>query len=164
MCKVLVVVTILTIGAAVPAQTQPVTFVKVYVGADKLAHVVDAKGKDVAIPKEKEQAEVSEAKLSPDKQTAGWLMHQDNLGESYSIPVGLVIYRAGKKRLLGDGLMIYGWCFVGQGEQIAMSTGTVHGMTGQHLLLFETTTGRQLKEWNGPEDATPPEWAKGLRK
>ena len=155
---------VVLVAASVVLAQAPVTYTKVYVGKDGLAHVVDSAGKDMAVAKEADQAEVSDPKLSPDKQAAGWLMHQDNLGPSYSIPIGLVVYRVGKKRLLlGDGLMIYGWCFVGQGEQIAIATGRVHGQTDQHLLLYETSTGKQLKEWNGPEDAIPPEWAKGLQ-
>jgi hypothetical protein len=161
--KLVFPVAVLAAASVVLAQA-PVTYTKVYVGKDQLAHVVDSSGKDVAVPKEKEQVDVSEPKLSPDKRTAGWLVHQDNCCTSYSIPTGLAVYRDGKVRqLLGDGLMIYDWCFVGQGEQIAMATGTVHGQTDQHLLLYETSTGKQLKEWNGPEDATPPEWAKGLQ-
>jgi hypothetical protein len=162
--RLLVAGLILGVALVAFAQAPAVTLTKVYVGKDGLAHVVDSSGKDEAVPKEKEQAEISDLKLSPDKRAAGWLMHQGNLGESYTIPVGLVVYRVEKKRLLlGDELMVYGWCFVGQGEQVAMSTGTVHGQTDQHLLLYDTSTGKQLKEWNGPEGATPPEWAKGLQ-
>ena len=70
---------------------------------------------------------------------------------------------AGKKRLLGDGLMIYDWCFVGEGAQVALSTGTVHGMTSRHLALYDVRSGRLLQEWNGDPDATSPIWAKDLK-
>jgi hypothetical protein len=145
------------------AQARGATLQKVYIGSDGLAHVIDAAGKDVALPKEKDQVDVSEPKLSPDKQTAGWLVHQDNCCTSYTIPTRLAIYRAGKKRILGDGLMIYDWCFVAGGSQIAMSTGTVHGMEHRHLLLYNTRSGRQLQEWTGKFEETPPSWAKDLK-
>jgi hypothetical protein len=74
----------------------------------------------------KMQVAVSAPKLAADKQTAGWLIEQENCRTSYSIPTGLAIYQASRKRLLGDGLMIYDWSFVGEGSQIAVSTGTVH--------------------------------------
>jgi hypothetical protein len=79
--------------------------------------------------KEKNQVAVSAPKLAADKQTAGWLIEQENCCTSYSIPTGLAIYQAGRKRLLSDGLMIYDWSFVGEGSQVAVSTGAVHGMT-----------------------------------
>jgi hypothetical protein len=145
------------------AQTKSVALAKVYVGKDNLAHLVDTNGKDLAMPKEQGQVEVSEPKLAGDRQTAGWLIHQDNCCTSYSIPTGLLIYRAGKKLNLGDGLMIYDWCFVDGGAKVAMSTGTVHGMETRHLLLYDARSGRKLQEWSGGSDKTPPPWAADLK-
>jgi hypothetical protein len=155
---------VITLAAAsvLFAQSKPTALVKVYVGSDGLAHVVDGKGKDVAVPKEKTQVAVSAPKLAPDKQTAGWLIEQENCCTSYTIPTGLAIYTAKKKRLLGDGLMVYDWCFVGQGSQVALSTGTVHGMTSRHLLLYDSRRGQLLQEWSGELDDAPPTWAKLL--
>lgn len=96
------------------------------------------------------------------KQTAGWLIEQENCCTSYTIPTGLAIYKAGKLRRLGDGLMIYGWCFVDEGSHVALSTGTVHGMTSKHVELYEASTGRLVQEWNGDPATTPPDWAKDL--
>jgi hypothetical protein len=153
----------LLLTSLLSAQTQPVAFSKVYVGKDNLAHLVDTNGKDVAMPKELDQVDVSQPKLADDKQTAGWLIHQDNCCTSYSIPTGLLIYRVGKKLHLGDGLMIYDWCFVEGGAKVAMSTGTVHGMETRHLLLYDARSGRQLEEWSGDLDKTPPPWATDLK-
>jgi len=155
--------TTLAMGAVLFAQSKPTTLAKIYVGSDGLAHVVDDTGKDTAIQKEKNQAKVSAPKLSDDKQTAGWLVEEENCCTSYTIPIGLAVYRAGKKRVLGDGLMIYDWCFVSGGAQVALSTGTVHGMTSRHLLLYDIRSGRLLQEWSGEPDATPPTWAKDLK-
>jgi hypothetical protein len=148
----------------VSAQTKPVALAKVYVGKDNLAHLVDINGKDVAMPKEQDQVDVSEPKLADDKQTAGWLIHQDNCCTSYSIPTGLLVYREGKKLNLGDGLMIYDWCFVGGGSKVAMSTGTVHGMETRHLLLYDARSGQQLQEWNSDSGQPLPPWAKDLER
>ena len=153
----------LAMGSVLFAQSKPTPLAKIYVGPEGLAHVVDDTGKDTAIHKEKNQAAVSAPKLSDDRQTAGWLIEQENCCTSYTIPTSLAIYRAGKKRLLGDGLMIYDWCFVGEGAQVALSTGTVHGMTSRHLALYDVRSGRLLQEWNGDPDATPPIWAKDLK-
>lgn len=143
------------------AQAKPI-FTKAYVGSDGFAHLVDETGKDMAMPKEKDQVAVSAPKLAADKQTAGWLVEQENCCTSYPIPTALALYKAGKKQVVGDGLMIYDWCFVG-GTQVAMSTGTVHGMTQRHLLLYDISTGRQLQEWRGDPHGTPPDWAKDLK-
>jgi hypothetical protein len=160
--RLVICVTTLAVVSVFPAQSKPTTLVKVYVSTDGLAHVVDGKGKDRAVPKEKNQVAVSAPKLAADKQTAGWLIEQENCCTSYTIPTVLAIYRASKKRLIGDGLMIYDWCFVGEGSQVALSTGTVHGMTLRHLLLYDSRNGQMLQEWSGDLDKSPPTWAKNL--
>jgi hypothetical protein len=148
--KVRVATCMMTLAAAsvLFAQPKPIPIVKVYVGSDGLAHVVEGKGKDAAIPKEKIQVAVSAPKLAPDKRTAGWLILQENCCTSYPIPTSVAIHTAKKTRLLGDGLMVYDWCFVGEGLQVALSTGTVHGMTSRHLLLYDSRSALLLEEWN----------------
>jgi hypothetical protein len=153
----------LAMGSVLFAQSKPTTLAKIYVGSEGLAHVVDDKGKDTAIHKEKNQAAVSAPKLSADRLAAGWLIEQENCCTSYTIPTSLAIYRAGKKRLFGDGLMIYDWCFVGEGAQVALSSGTVHGMTSRHLTLYDIRSGRLLQEWSGDPGAASPIWAKDLK-
>jgi hypothetical protein len=152
----------LAVVSVFPAASKPARLTKVYVGSDGVAHVVDSKGKDRTIPKENDQVAVSAPKLAPDSQTAGWLVEQDNCCTSYTIPTRLTIYKAGKKRVVGDGLMIYDWCFVGEGSKVALSTGTVHGMISRHLLLYDSRNGQLLQEWSGDPDKTPPAWAKDL--
>jgi hypothetical protein len=154
---------VLVLATSLFAQSKSSLLSKIYVGKDGLIHLVDSSGKDIAMPKEQDQVDVSEPKLAEDKQTAGWLIHQDNCCTSYSIPTGLLIYRAGKKLHLGDGLMIYDWSFIDSGAKVAMSTGTVHGMESRHLLLYNAHSGRQLEEWNGKLDEAPPSWAKDLK-
>lgn len=158
-----IAVTVLAAALTISAQTDPRTFEKIYVGTDGLAHLVDVSGKDTAMPKEKDQVEVSEPRLSTDRRTAAWLVHQDNCCTSYTIPTRLAVYHGGKKRILGDGLMIYDWCFVADDSQIAMSTGTVHFTDSRHLLLFDIRSGHRLQEWTGAPDQTPPSWAKDLQ-
>jgi hypothetical protein len=155
-------VMVLAAASVLFAQPKPGALVKVYVGSDGLAHVVDGKGKDVAIPKEKAQVAVSAPKLAPDKQSAGWLIEQENCCTSYTIPTAVAIYTAKKTRLLGDGLMVYDWCFVGEGSQVVLSTGTVHGMTSRHLLLYDSRSGQLLEKWNEELGEVLPTWAKDL--
>ncbi len=150
------------IASGLLAQSKPTTLLKVYVGPDGLAHVVDVKGRDKVIRKEREQVGVSSPKFAADKQTAGWLIESKNCCTSYAIPTRLAIYNDRKKRLLADGLMVYDWCFVDGGLQVAMSTGTVHGMTARHLTLYDTRTGRLLQASDGEPDAAAPPWAREL--
>ena len=66
--KVRLATCMMTLAAASVLFAQPKTtaLVKVYVGPDGLAYVVDGQGKDAAIPKEKTQVAVSAPKLAPD--------------------------------------------------------------------------------------------------
>jgi hypothetical protein len=61
---------ILTFSIALSAQSGPASFVKVYVGSDGLAHVVNSTGKDSAIPKESDQVALESPKLAPNNRTA----------------------------------------------------------------------------------------------
>jgi hypothetical protein len=58
--------------------------------------------------------------------------------------------------------MIYDWGFVGEGSQVALSTGTVHGMISRHLLLYDSRNGQMLQECSGDLDKAAPTWAKDL--
>jgi len=159
--KLLFIVAAIALSSSLFAQSAT-TLDKVYIGKSHLIHLVGSSGKDTTMPKEKGQVDVSAPKLSTDKQTAGWLIHEDNCCTSYSIPTRLLIFRADKKLRLGDGLMIYDWCFVDGSARVAVSTGTVHGMVDRHLLLYDASSGQQLQEWNGKDDEAPPPWAKDL--
>ena len=155
--KILPRVVLLLSSTTLLAQTKPQIFSKVYVGTDGLAcrrcgwkrsRRVQGEG-----PGRSQRPETIPRQVGSCTRT---------ISAPYSIPIGLVVYRGGKTLLLGDGLMIYDWCFVGQDEQIAMSTGSIHGMESRHLILYDTASGRQRKEWRGPENANPLTWAKGL--
>jgi hypothetical protein len=141
------------------AQSEHAPFSKVYIGSDRLAHVVDAAGKDTAFPKEQGQVAVDSPDISPDKQSAGWLIEEDNCCTSYPIPTGLLIYSQGKKRILGTGQMIYDWCFVKGGKEVALSAGPVHNPVGQDVLRFDTESSKLLQEWSGGVEDSRPDWA-----
>ena len=76
--------TILTLASTLLAEPKLPLLRKVYVAPDGLAHIVDLRGNDLAMAKENEQVGVSAPKLSPDKQTAGWLVQQENCCTSYT--------------------------------------------------------------------------------
>ncbi|HEX5235855.1 MAG TPA: hypothetical protein VFW25_11055 [Silvibacterium sp.] len=145
------------------SQSQQAPLAKVYVGSDGLAHIVDAAGKDTAFPKEQGQVAVDSPQLSSDRQSAGWLLEEDNCCTSYPIPTGVFIYSHGKKWRLGTGQMIYDWCFLDGGKELALSAGPVHNPEGQDLRRFDSSSGKLLQSWSGDLDAERPGWAACLK-
>ncbi len=138
---------------------------RVYAGSDGAAHVVDATGRDTALPKQRGQVAVSEPRLSPDHSAAGWLIEEDNCCTSYPIPLRLGLYRNGRVTILSaDWGMIYDWAFEDGGAEVAISTGVVHGRSTAYLELYEVRSGRRVSRWIASPDDRPPSWAAGLRR
>ena len=137
---------------------------RVYVDdADGRVHIVSRTGKDTVMPKEKDQVRCDSPQAAEDGQTAAWLIDYENCCTSYPIPLTLVIYRSGRiVRRIQPGLMIFDWSFVEGASKIALSSGTVHGMTSRSLSLYEVRTGRLLERWEGSFEEAPPLWARGL--
>ncbi len=132
---------------------------RAYVDTAGFVHVVYADGEDSRIPGEKDQVTCDPPVVAPDNRTVGWLVEVLNCCTSYPIPTTLVIFKSGKvTRRINDGMMVYKWKFLNQGRQIAVSSGTVHGMNGIHLTLYDSRTGTLLKAWNGEDDDVPPKW------
>jgi hypothetical protein len=122
-------------------------------------HVVRGDGRDIQIPGEKDQVLADSPVVAPDRQTVGWLVEMPNCCTSYPIPTTLVIYKSGRVvRRIDDGMMIYKWVFLDRGRRIAVSSGTVHGMTRIHLTLYDSRTGRTLRTWDGDAGEVTPEW------
>ncbi len=141
---------------AVPAKA---TIQRAYVDTHGQVHVVYGDGQDIFVPPEKKQVSSEALQVTPDGETVGWLVEEPNCCTSYPVPTTLVIFRAGKiMRRLSDGMMLYKWRFAEGGRQVAVSSGTVHGMNGVHLTLYDVRTGRRLKTWDGGDGDTPPGW------
>ena len=149
-------------GAAAVAQGPAIA--KVYVDdADGRVHTVGRSGNDTVIPKEKDQVRCDSPQVAEDHQTAGWLIDYENCCTSYPIPLTLVIYRPGRIiQRIKPGWMIFDWRFVEGARKIALSSGTVHGMTYRSLSLYDVRTGRLLERWEGAFEQAPPLWARGL--
>ncbi len=153
-------------GAALPAGIQ-----KAYVGTDGLVHIVDGQGKDRATKKEKQQVAVGAPVVSGDGMVAGWTVEEENCCTSYPIATSVVLMvGAGKKmtkRVVAPGQMVWDWCFVDEGNRVAVASGAVHGMVVPELHLYATATGQVLKERSsgGADDVEGerPDWAACLR-
>jgi hypothetical protein len=97
--------------------------------------------------------------VASDHQTVGWLVVVPNCCTSYPIPTTLAVYKSGRVvQRIRDGMMIYKWGFLDRGRRIAVSSGTVHGMTGIHLTLYDSQTGKTLQTWDGDDYGAAPKW------
>jgi hypothetical protein len=146
---------------AQPQGTHPVE--KAYVDAKGGVHIVEEGGKDIVVPKEKDQVGSDELKIAVDKKTVGWEALEDNCCTSYPIALSVVIWRDRRVRQkFGDGMMIYDWRFWEGGKQVAFCSGTVHGDSGGHCELHDAETGKLLDTIDGHLNDDSPKWARGL--
>jgi hypothetical protein len=122
-------------------------------------HILYTTLKDVEISPEKDQVAADPPVIGPDHEIVGWTVQVPNCCTSYPIPVALVLLKCGRViQHIADGLMVYKWSFLRNGQEVAVSSGTVHGMQGIHLSLYNALTGKLLKTWDGDETDTPPRW------
>jgi len=77
------------------AQRHSETVSRAYVGSNGAVRVVRADGREVVIPKEKEQQGAEELQISDNHKTLGWLVEYPNCCTSYPIPMTVVLYRDG---------------------------------------------------------------------
>ena len=161
--RIVVLVLALVIAASASAGS-PAELARIYASADGVAYVVDTTGRERRIPAEPGQVGVSEARLSSDHRTAGWLVEEANCCTSYPIPLRLALYRNSRRVTVGDGFMIFDWAFADSGRRVAVSTGTVHGASAVHVGLYDASTGHRLSQWTGSGLEQAPAWATGLRR
>jgi hypothetical protein len=113
------------------------------------------------------QEGITDLKVAEDQRTIGWAETFDNCCTSYSIPMGLAIYRSGKTVLhIQQGQMLWYWMFDKGGKQAIAVWGTTHGPEVGDYQLYDTQTGKMLGEVSGDEEiqglkSNAPEWAKG---
>jgi len=111
---------------------------------------------------------ITDPKLADDKQTLGWTVNSENCCTSYSVPLGLVIYKSGKIIRHIDGPpMVWNWMFVDKGKRVAVVWGTVHFAETIDYKLYDVKTGHTISEVYSDEKtlllrANAPKWAKQL--
>lgn len=133
---------------------------RAYCGDDKRAHVVFKNGTTKAVPPEAQQVGCDAFSIAADAHTVGWSALFDNYGTSYPIALTLALFRNGKKIAISPNQMIFEWRFVGNGEDVAVLSGPVHGGASV-ASLYDSRLGKRLETWNGT--GTPPEWAKAWK-
>jgi hypothetical protein len=141
--------------------------VSVTCGQDRQVHLTFKGGKEVAVPWLQEQSGCDGVKIAPDHLSAGWLILQSGAvtGGTSPVATGVTVFSANRSvRHYGDGLAVWDWRFHGN-RLVALSTNTAHGpqTNNPHYLLYDVSSGKLLRKWDGIAGTTPPRWAAGLR-
>jgi hypothetical protein len=137
---------------------------KAYIGSRGNIHIVLSDGKDIKIPKQKDEVNSTSLVVADDKQSAGWVVNSpNNCCTSYPIPLMLMIYQPGRPFLrLGGGMPVWSWRFRNGGKQVAFYTNTVHGDYSPHYELHSLPGGRLLKKLDDWPDEKSLSWTNGL--
>jgi hypothetical protein len=122
--------------------------------------ILTSDGRALVLAKEAEQVGFDRIAISQDGHAVGWVALYPNCCTSYPIPMRLVIYSAGERRVFtGNGLPVWQWDFIAAGEQVAFEQETVHGSLGTHYELRDVATGRLIAEFTptvGPDNQSLP--------
>jgi hypothetical protein len=133
---------------------------RAYVDSNGAVRVVRSDGREVVVPKEKEQQGAEDFLISDDHRTVGWLVEYPNCCTSYPIPMTVVLYRDGRIiHRLENGRAIFRWTFLKGGEQVAYFSDSVHSNLAPECVLVDVATGKTLADWLRDQGPLPA-WAK----
>jgi hypothetical protein len=133
--------------------------------ADGTAQITQANGTVTKIPKEPDQAGISEAQTAPHDRAVGWLVEYKVEGISDTVPGTLIVWRLGKPiRRFPTDQSFYIWRFYAEGRQVAYHTGPLHGESKSHCELHDIESGRTVAVWEGNLESgdNRPAWTKTL--
>ncbi|HYA23313.1 MAG TPA: hypothetical protein VEF05_04080 [Terriglobales bacterium] len=150
--------------SAAQASSRAAEVLKVEIDSGGRIHITDSAGKEVIPPEDKDQANCSSPKVAQDKHTVGWLAEYANAGNSYPLPLALVIYRKGKIiQQISPGQSIWDWQFIKTGSQVAFWIGPTHGEFVPHFELHDVRSGKLMAQWDGHLEQAHPSWVDGLK-
>jgi hypothetical protein len=132
---------------------------------DKRVHITYSDGTEFIAPEEKGQVDLTSLKIANDKVTAGWLvLEHPDCCVNYPVALTAITYlnRRIMQHIRAEPL-IWDWCFIGAGNQIAISIGPQHGEDGVHFELHDARSGRLLDKSDANSNGKRPLWAIGLR-
>ena len=129
-------------------------------------------GKTVVIAKKRGQSSFIDPVVSEDGTSVATRAGFRSCCASYDVPMELLIFRNGRMlRLVGWGLPIFHWRFVGGGNRVAFGEEPVHFGCKIHYELRDVDTGRQLDTVNvpipcgqrpHPDPVKIPDWAEPI--
>lgn len=107
-----------------------------------------ANGETISAPKLTEQVGFQDVKISADGRRIGWLVLMNTGGQSYPVPLKLVIFRDDKiEMVVSEGTCTGGWSFLENGSQVAYVLETCHFSTGKDAELRDTQYGGMLSQF-----------------
>jgi hypothetical protein len=110
-------------------------------------------GRTVVPRKLSGQVGFENAMVSKDGRRVGWLALYPNCCTSYPIPLQLVVLDADKRLHAFKGRMaIFGWCFLGNGDEIAYRQTVLHGSNFLHFERRRIADKKLLAEYDYPDD------------
>ncbi len=107
-----------------------------------------ANGETISAPKLTEQVGFEDVKISANGRRIGWLVLMDTGGQSYPVPMKLVVFRDDKIELVvSEGTCLGGLTFLDKGAEVAYSVETCHFSTGEDAELRDTQYGGVLSKY-----------------
>jgi hypothetical protein len=104
--------------------------------------------------------------ISGDGTAVGWVAYYPNCCTSYSVPILLEVYRAGKRHTFDQAIAPYHWCFVDGSASIAAISTTVHGPQNEVIELWDVSTGTKRDDFtwmDGGSYPRAPAWVVAVR-
>jgi hypothetical protein len=126
--------------------------------------IVLSDGRKIRPPKEKDQAGVGVAQISPDKRAAAWTVEFNLCSQSSPCALTLMVYMPGKPlRRFGGSTVIWEWQFLDNGKRVGFCTNFPRSPREPDFFLDDVETGRRLGSWQGEPDKSFPKWTNGMR-
>jgi hypothetical protein len=137
-----------------------VAYRSVTISEDNQHLTISSENGDVDAPRTRpDQEGFSDARISPNGRSVGWLVLAPGCCTSYPLPMSLIVFRDGKiVRIFDDGEPpIFGWIFQDGDKAIAYRQSTAHGAKVIWYKLKRVSDGKTIAEFdcdpNGPDDA-----------
>jgi hypothetical protein len=127
-------------------------------------HIMTSDHREIIPKKKANQTGFDSPAISTDHVTVAWLALYPNCCTSYPIPLELIIFRDGRvaRKMTGNGLPIFSWCFEADGTQVAFYQDTVHGNFGPHFELRDARSGRLIESYDGNPKPDAPRWVQDV--
>jgi len=136
----------------------------------KVLTITSAHGTISAPRTEHDQASFSQAQISPNADTVGWLAEVSGCCQSYPLPLALVLFRDGKVVFrFHEETAIWHWAFLAGGEEVAYQWTFPHGFVPTYYVRRSAETGAVLDRFTCDIDensgkylvpARIPEWVR----
>ena len=160
---------ILTLGAAAPQER--------YVRAEENKNhdlvITTSKGQRIVLgksertPVDQRQTEFNDIAISRDGAAVGWAAYFPNCCTSYTVPMVVEVYSAGKRHTFEPPSAPHYWCFVDGSARVGAISTTLHGPQHAVIELWDIATGSKRGAFVWMEDEEypgAPAWVLAIRR